>query len=65
MAQETEYRLRKIQFTKALRGYSCEEVDTYLAYVNDRYATLGKERVNKVYSISSIWNQLTSIWKSV
>ncbi len=43
MAQETEYRLRKIQFTKALRGYSCEEVDTYLAYVNDRYATLGKE----------------------
>lgn len=29
------------------------------------YATLGKERVNKVYSISSIWNQLTSIWKSV
>jgi len=43
MAQETEYRLRKIQFTKALRGYSCEEVDTYLAYVYDRYATLAKE----------------------
>jgi len=29
------------------------------------YATQGKERVNKAYSISSIWNQLTSIWKNV
>lgn len=43
MAQETEHKLRKIQFTKALRGYSCEEVDTYLAYVNDRYGALAKE----------------------
>lgn len=43
MAQETEHKLRKIQFTKALRGYSCEEVDTYLDYVNDRYGALAKE----------------------
>lgn len=32
-----------MQFTKALRGYSCEEVDTYLAHVNDRYVALAKE----------------------
>ena len=26
-------------------------------------AQLGKERVNGMYSISSVWNQLTSIWR--
>ncbi len=43
MAQETEIHLKKIRFTKGLRGYTCEEVDAYLAYVNDRYNTLVKE----------------------
>ncbi len=43
MAQEVEQHLKKIRFTKGLRGYTCEEVDTYLAYVNDRYNTLAKE----------------------
>lgn len=28
-------------------------------------AQLGKERVNGMYSISSVWNQLTSIWRGV
>ena len=31
----------------------------------DEYAQLGKERVNRMYSISSVWNQLMSIWKGV
>ncbi len=43
MAQEAELHLKKIRFTKGLRGYTCEEVDAYLAYVNDRYNTLVKE----------------------
>ncbi len=43
MAQEAEQHLKRIRFTKGLRGYTCEEVDTYLAYVNDRYNTLAKE----------------------
>jgi len=43
MAQEQEMKLRKVDFTKSLRGYSCEEVDTYLAYANDRYSKLWKE----------------------
>lgn len=29
----------------------------------NEYAQLGKERVNRMYSISSVWNQLTSIWR--
>ena len=29
------------------------------------YVQLGKERVNRMYSISSVWNQLMSIWKGV
>ena len=44
MAQ-TELKLRKVEFSKAVRGYSCEEVDTYLAYVNDRYNALAHECV--------------------
>ncbi len=43
MAQEAELHLKKIRFTKGLRGYTCEEVDAYLAYVNDRYNTLVRE----------------------
>lgn len=43
MAKETESGLRKMQFTKALRGYTCEEVDTYLAHVNDRYVAVVRE----------------------
>jgi len=43
MAQETELRLKKINFTKSLRGYSCEEVDTYLAYVYDRFAEAARQ----------------------
>ncbi len=43
MAQENELKLQKVNFTKALRGYSCEEVDTYTAYVNDRYNALVRE----------------------
>lgn len=43
MAKETEPGLRKMQFTKTLRGYACEEVDTYFAHVNDRYVALMRE----------------------
>lgn len=43
MAKETEAGLRKIQFTKTLLGYACEEVDTYLAHVNDRYIAVVRE----------------------
>lgn len=44
MAQ-AELKLRNVEFSKAVRGYSCEEVDTYLAYVNDRYSALVQECV--------------------
>lgn len=40
-----ELKLRSVEFSKAVRGYSCEEVDTYLAYVNDQYALLARECV--------------------
>lgn len=43
MAKETEPGLRKMQFTKTLRGYACEEVDTYFAHVNDRYVAVVRE----------------------
>ena len=43
MAQEQEMKLRKMEFGKSLRGYNCDEVDTYLAYVNDRYGKLARE----------------------
>lgn len=42
MAQ-AEHKLKKIAFSKAMRGYSCDEVDTYLAYVNDQYSALARE----------------------
>ncbi|MBR4961619.1 MAG: DivIVA domain-containing protein [Clostridia bacterium] len=40
-----ELKLRSVEFSKAVRGYSCEEVDTYLAYANDHYAALVRECV--------------------
>lgn len=43
MAKETESGLRKMQFSKTLRGYSCEEVDAYFAHVNDRYVAVVRE----------------------
>lgn len=42
MAQ-AEHKLKKIAFSKVMRGYSCDEVDTYLAYVNDQYSALTRE----------------------
>lgn len=43
MAKETESGLRKMQFTKTLRGYACDEVDAYFAHVNDRYVAVMRE----------------------
>ncbi len=36
-------KLKKITFSKSLRGYACEEVDTYLRYVADRYEQRSRE----------------------
>ena len=36
-------KLKKITFSKSLRGYACEEVDTYLRYVADKYEQRSRE----------------------
>lgn len=36
-------KLKKITFSKSLRGYSCDEVDTYIAYVTDKYEQRNRE----------------------
>lgn len=38
-----EEKLKKIAFSKSLRGYACDEVDTYLAYINDKYEQRDRE----------------------
>ncbi len=35
--------LKKPTFSKAMRGYSIEEVDSYVAYVNERYTSVCRE----------------------
>ena len=32
-----EEKLKKMTFSKSLRGYACDEVDTYFRYVADKY----------------------------
>ena len=36
-------KLKRITFSKSLRGYACEEVDTYLRYVADKYEQRSRE----------------------
>lgn len=36
-------KLKRITFSKSLRGYACEEVDTYLRYVVDKYEQRSRE----------------------
>ena len=36
-------KLKKITFSKSLRGYACEEVDTYLRYMADKYEQRSRE----------------------
>ena len=38
-----EEKLKKITFSKSLRGYACDEVDTYLRYVADKYEQRSRE----------------------
>lgn len=43
MPQEDRLTLKKMTFSKSLRGYSCDEVDTYIEYVTDKYAQVCRE----------------------
>jgi len=43
MPQEDRLVLKKMTFTKSLRGYSCDEVDVYLEYVTDKYNQICRE----------------------
>lgn len=43
MPQEDRLTLKKMTFSKSLRGYSCDEVDTYMEYVTDKYAQVCRE----------------------
>ncbi|MBE6568934.1 MAG: hypothetical protein E7658_01780 [Ruminococcaceae bacterium] len=43
MPQEDRLALKKMTFSKSLRGYSCDEVDAYIEYVTDKYAQVCRE----------------------
>ena len=43
MPQDDRLTLKKMTFSKSLRGYSCDEVDTYIDYVTDKYAQVCRE----------------------
>ena len=38
-----EEKLKKMTFSKSLRGYACDEVDTYFRYVADKYEQRSRE----------------------
>ena len=38
-----EEKLKKMTFSKSLRGYACDEVDTYLRYMTDKYEQRSRE----------------------